>query len=166
MRKGIVIGSVIGIIMMMMMIIIIIIIGGSLSNQDKSIDSSDASEKSITATLSEIILPNILDTEEKVLEFIKNYQGKDGTGDTLVTVFEKSVIESHTGEDIFKSPVTTVSFFASKDHSKEISDRYWKVGLELHTYRDDLYYEWVVDAETKSAYAGNVEGRSILNSLK
>ena len=142
------------------------IFAGSLSSQDESIDSSDVPEKSITATLSEIILPNRLDTEEQMLEFIKNYQGKDGTGDTLVTVFEKGVIASHTGEDIFKSPVTTTSFFASKDHSKEISDRYWKVGLELHTYRDDSYYEWIVDTETKSLYAGNVEGRSILNSLK
>jgi len=100
------------------------------------------------------------------LEFIKNYPGKDDTGDTLVQVFEKSVIVTHTGEDIFKSPVTTVSFFASKDHSKEISDRYWKVGLEMHTYREDSYYEWIVDTETDSVYAGNEEGRMILNSLK
>ena len=160
MRKGIVIGTVIGI------IAVIVIIGGSLSSQDESINSSDVPEKSIVTTLSEIIQLNKLDTEEKVLEFIKNYQGKDGTGDTLVTAFEKSVIVTHTGEDIFKSPVTTVSFFASKDHSKEISDRYWKVGLELHTYRDDIYYEWVVDTETNSVYAGNVAGQSILALLK
>jgi hypothetical protein len=159
-RKRIVIVTVIGI------IVIMAIFAGSLSSQDESIDSSDVPEKSITTTLTEIILSSRLDTEEKVLEFIKNYQGKDSAGDTFVTAFEKRVIASHTGEDIFKSPVTTVSFFASKDHSKEISDRYWKVGLELHTYRDDLYYEWVVDTETNSVYAGNEKGRSILDSLR
>jgi hypothetical protein len=159
-RKRIVIVTVIGIIVIMAIFV------GSLSSQDGSTDSSDVPEKSITTTLTEIILSSRLDTEEKVLEFTKNYQGKDSAGDTLVTAFEKSVIETHSGEDIFKSPVTTVSFFASKDHSKEISDRYWKVGLELHTYMDDLYYEWVVDTETNSVYAGNEKGRSILDSLR
>ena len=158
MRKSVFIGIVIG-------IILIIIIGGSLNNQDESVDNSNIPKKSITTTLSEIIQLNRLNTEEKVLEFIKNYKGKDSTGDTLIIAFEKNVIQSHTGEDIFKSPTTTVSFFALKDHSKEISDRYWKVGLDLHTYRDDSYYEWIVDTKTNSVYAGNVEGRSILNLL-
>ena len=149
-----------------MIIVIAIIIGGIFSSQDEVVEEPDIIEKSISAKFTEIILPKRLDTEEKVIEFIKNYQGTDNEGDTLVSAFEKSVIVTHTGEDIFKSPVTTVVYSAEIDHSKETSDRYWKVGLELHTYRDDPYYEWVVDTETDSVYAGNPLGRGILNMLK
>ncbi len=155
-----------------MIVAIAVTIGGVFFSQDKTIgesditEESDTIEKSISVKLAEIIQPRKLDTEDKVLEFIKNYQGTDDEGDTLVLAFKKSVIVTHTGEDIFKSPVTTVLFSSAIDHSKEVSDRYWKVGLDLHTYRDDLYYEWVIDTETDSVYAGNPQGKMILNLLK
>jgi len=141
-----------------------VIIGNSIF-QEEIPDIPRYNETPLLTEISESYSSKELKTEDQVLRFIQNYKGKDNEGDALLTAFEKYVIQSHTGENIFESPVTTVSFSVSEDHKKEISDRYWKVGLELHTYRDISYFEWVVDTETNSVYAGNDEGRGILNIL-
>ena len=106
-----------------------------------------------------------LDTEEKILEFIKNYKGKDNKGSTLSSTFDMIAEVSYPGEKIFESPSTTVSLFAHKDFESNNFDRYWKVELEIKTYRETAYYEWVVDNETNEVYPGNEYGQEILDII-
>jgi len=106
-----------------------------------------------------------LDTEEEVLEFITNYKGKDNSGSTLDEIFGKLMVVAYPDEDILSSPSTTVSFFALRDYTKNDYNRYWNVELEIQTYRETVYYEWVVDTETNLVYPGNEAGKSILNIL-
>ncbi len=106
-----------------------------------------------------------LDNEEKVLEFIQNYKGTDNAGPTLARTFEMISVISYPGENILVSPSTTVSLFAHKDWDKTDYNRYWKVELEIKTYRETAYYEWVIDNETNLVYPGNDEGKEIMDLL-
>ena len=106
-----------------------------------------------------------LDTEEKVLEFIYNYRGKDGTGLTLNGMISMIIEFSYPGEDILSSPSTRVSLTANPDFSKEDYRRYWKVEGELETYRETSYFGWIVDVETKSVYPMDEVAKSILDAL-
>ena len=106
-----------------------------------------------------------LDTEEEVLEFIKNYKGKDNAGLTLDEILGTLMNASYPDEDILSSPSTTGYFIASRDHDKEISDRYWKVEVMIETYRETVYFEWIVDTEINSVYPGDEESKSVLDIL-
>ena len=106
-----------------------------------------------------------LDTEEKVLEFIQNYKGTDNAGPTLARTFEMISVVSYPDEDIFRSPSTTVSLFATPDYGQEVINKYWNVELEIQTYRETSYFKWVVDTETNLVYPGNDEGKEILDIL-
>lgn len=106
-----------------------------------------------------------LDTEEKVLDFIYNYKGKDGTGLTLNNMISMIIEFSYPGEDILSSPSTRVSLTANPDFSKEDYRRYWKVEGELETYREIAYFGWIVDVETKSVYPMDEVAKSILDAL-
>jgi len=106
-----------------------------------------------------------LDTEEEILEFIQNYKGTDNAGPTLNETFEKLLYISYPNENILTSPSTTVSMFAHKDFDKTDYNRYWKVELEIKTYRETVYYEWIIDNETNLVYPGNEDGKSFLNIL-
>lgn len=125
-----------------------------ISSQEKIIQPEIAPSKEIK-----------LDTEEKVLEFIQNYKGKDNAGPTLARTFEMLMVVAYPGENILASPSTTVSLFAQKDYDKSDYNRYWKVELEIQTYRETAYYEWIIDNETNLVFPGNEEGKSILDIL-
>lgn len=106
-----------------------------------------------------------LDTEEEVVDFMQNYKGKDNAGPTLARTFEVITAVTYPNENIFASPSTTVSMFAYKDFDTKDFNRYWKVELEIKTYRETAYYEWVVDTETNLVYPGNAAGGEILDIL-
>ena len=106
-----------------------------------------------------------LDTEEEVLEFIQNYRGKDNVGLTLDELLITLMNAAYPGEDILSSPSTTGYYIASQDYDKEISDRYWKVEIMIETYRETVYFEWVVDTETNLVYPGDDESKSVLDIL-
>jgi len=106
-----------------------------------------------------------LDTEEEILEFIKNYKGKDNAGLTLDETLGTLMNAAYPGEDILSSPSTTGYFIASRDYDKEISDRYWKVEVKIQTYRETVYFEWVIDTDTNLIYPGDKESKSVLDIL-
>ena len=106
-----------------------------------------------------------LDTEEEVKDFIMNYKGKDDSGPTLARTFEMLMVVAYPGENILASPSTTVSLFAQKDYDKSDYNRYWKVELEIQTYRETAYYEWIIDNETNLVFPGNEGGKAILDIL-
>jgi len=103
-----------------------------------------------------------LDTEEEVLNFIKNYKGEDNSGPTLFDTLDVLLAAAYPNEDIVNNPSTTGYFIASPDYSRELSDRYWKVEFKLQTYKDDVYWVWLVDTETNTVYPGNGGGKEIL----
>ena len=61
--------------------------------------------------------------------------------------------------------LSQVLYIASQDYDKEISDRYWKVEVMIETYRETVYFEWVVDTETNLVYPGDDESKSVLDIL-
>ena len=140
---------------------------------EKSETTQDELEDVNIITMQDIIKQNLkepiqktkLDTEEKVLEFITNYKGTDNAGPTLARTFEMISVISYPDENILASPSTTVSMFAHKDFDKADYNRYWKVELEIKTYRETAYYEWIIDNETNLVYPGNDEGKEILDIL-
>lgn len=106
-----------------------------------------------------------LDTEKEVTEFMQNYKGSDNAGPTLARTFELISAVSYPNENIFASPSTTVSMFAHRDFDKSDFNRYWKVELEIKTYRETAYYEWIIDTDTNLVYPGNEGGEEILDIL-
>ena len=106
-----------------------------------------------------------LDTEEKVLEFIQNYKGKENAGLTLDETLGTLMNAAYPGEDILSSLSTTGYYVASRDYDKEISDRYWKVEVMIETYRETVYFEWVVDTDTNLIYPGDEGSKSVLDIL-
>ena len=155
-------------------VIIVVIVGvvmavlpeESETTQSESENEPISSQEKVIQ--SEKIEPNKetkLDTEEEVLEFIQNYRGKDNAGPTLARTFEMISAVSYPGENIFASPSTTVSLSAHKDFNKSDYNRYWKVELEIQTYRETVYYEWVIDNETNLVFPGNEGGKEILDIL-
>jgi len=103
-----------------------------------------------------------LDTEEKVLNFVKNYKGQDNSGPTLFDTLDVLLNAAYPNEDIAKNPSTTGYFIASPDYSRELSDRYWKVEFKLQTYKDSVYWVWLVDTKTNTVYPGNGGAKEIL----
>ena len=81
-----------------------------------------------------------LDTEEEILTFIQNYKGKDNSGFTLNEAIIMMLNIMYLDEKILSSPTTTGSFIATPDFRKEVSDRYWRVELEM--YNGNLQFDW------------------------
>ena len=81
-----------------------------------------------------------LDTEEEILTFIQNYKGKDNSGFTLNEAIIMMLNIMYPDEKILSSPITTGSFIAAPDFRKEVSDRYWRVELEM--YNGNLQFDW------------------------
>jgi len=106
-----------------------------------------------------------MNTEEEILEFVKNYKGKDNTGLTLFDTLAKLINVAYPGEDILSSPTTTGYFIASHDYDKEISDRYWKVEMKMQTYKETAYFEWVVDTDTNLIYPVDERSKSVLDMV-
>jgi len=109
--------------------------------------------------------PIEIDKEEQVLSFIKNYKGTDNSGFTLMDAIAMMLNVMYPGEDIISSPATSGYLVASSDYRKEISDRYWKVELNLDLYDGEIYFEWIVDTETNSVSPGNQLGKDVLTLL-
>ena len=106
-----------------------------------------------------------LDTEEEVLDFFANYNGKDGEGETLYNVLGMIMEIVYPGEEILSSPSTILSVIASKDYSKEVSDRYWKLEIKIETYAEKIYLKFILDTETNLVYPGNEDSKSSLDLL-
>jgi hypothetical protein len=109
--------------------------------------------------------PLEIDKEEQVLSFIKNYKGTDNSGFTLIEAITILLNIMYPDENIISSPATSGYLIASSDYSKEISDRYWKVELGFNMYDGEIVFEWLVDTETNSVYAGNTLGKKVLTLL-
>lgn len=107
----------------------------------------------------------ILDTEEEVLEFITNYKGKDNSGLTLYDTMGLIMEVTYPGENILTSPTTTLYVLASRDYSRDVSDKYWKFEINIETYKEEIYLKWIIDTETNSVYPANEESKSVLDIL-
>ncbi len=106
-----------------------------------------------------------LDTEEEILDFFANYNGKDGEGETLYNVLGMIMEIAYPGEEILSSPSTILSVIASKDYSKEVSDKYWKLEIKIETYAEKIYLKFILDTETNLVYPGNEDSKSYLDLL-
>lgn len=106
-----------------------------------------------------------LDTEKEVLDFFANYNGKDGEGETLYNVLGIIMEIAYPGEEILSSPSTILSVIASKDYSKEVSDKYWKLEIKIETYAEKIYLKFILDTETNLVYPGNEDSKSYLDLL-
>lgn len=104
-------------------------------------------------------------SEEKVWKFIENYKGKDNSGLTLNETIVVVMEGMYPGENILASPSTAVHVLVLNDYRKEVSDRYWKVEINIDTYREEVHLEWIVDTETNSLYPANEVSKSVLDIL-
>ena len=157
--------AVFGLLIVIAIIAIIAVVVMTLTNSGETKTSDTEVKESVkekTAAQDVTSKETKLDTEDKVLDFIGKYKGKDNAGMTLEQTVVTIMNVAYPGEDILASPSTTGYYVATPDHSREISDRYLKVQFEVQTYRETAHFDWIVDTETNSVYAGNEEGKSIL----
>lgn len=106
-----------------------------------------------------------MDTEVEVLEFIKNYKGKDNSGQNLMEILSMLIVTAYPDEKILENPSTSGGFsvLPASDNYSGVGN--WNVEFSLKTYRESVSFKWVVDSETDSVYARNDAGKSILDGL-
>ncbi len=144
----------------MIVIFVAMLAGNPYRSEKKESEKALIAEKELAQTENQK-----LDNNEKVLQFIQNYRGEDNSGPTFNEVFDGLLAVAYPNENIMENPSTTGYFIASEDYSREISDRYWRVELEIQTYRERIHYEWIVDAQTSKVFAANEMGQSFLDIL-
>ena len=102
-------------------------------------------------------------TDRQVADLVKQYQGKDGKGDTLVDLLATMITVAYPNEDILDNPSTVVDWYAFEDLTKK--DGIYKVGFIFKTYKEDTEYIWYVDTNTYTISAGSANGKEILGIL-
>ncbi len=133
--------------------VLVVIIAAILGIMSAVYDSEDQ-EKSTS-----------LHTPQEVENLVKDYKGKDNSGQTLSEIITMLVITAYPGEDILENPSTDWGFSAMPMSGDPDIDRRWDAEFYLKTYRENTRFEWSVDMETKSIYAKNELGKSVLDAL-
>lgn len=104
-------------------------------------------------------------TYDEVVDLVKNYRGKDNSGQKLSEIIAMSILVAYPDEEILKNPSTDYGFSALPMDGDPDIDRRWDAKFYLKTYRESVSYEWAVDMDTKEIYAKNENGKDVLDVL-
>jgi len=144
--------------------IIVIIVGVVLAVTNTGETKSGEQDRSAdTQELS--YMERFAEKEKEVLDLVKDYNGKDGSGLTLAEVIAMSILTSYPGEEILDNPSTDLGWSALPIEGNPDTDKSWDAKFYLETYRETTSFEWTVDMETKTIYAKNENGKVILDML-
>lgn len=150
----------------MIVMVIIAIIAGVVylifsPKETKTESESDTAEEIATE---QSALSNYHSYDE-VMDFVKNYQGKDNSGQKLTEIIVMIIIAAYPGEKILDNPSTNYGFDATPIEDYTDIGRHWNARFYIETYRESTTFEWAVDMKTKEIYPSNQNGKDVLAVL-
>ena len=106
-------------------------------------------------------LPTDISEEQKqVLDTLMSYKGPNEKGLSVMDAISDKIKEEYPNEKIYDNKKTSVDLAITNE--MESSEKY-RVVLNFQSYKGEINYDWIVDAETGDIKGNNAEGKHIID---
>ena len=100
---------------------------------------------------------------DKIISFVQNYRGTNGTGLSVSEVIVLAINLSYPEENILANPSTTHDWSAFIPADQPSNVNTWEVDFDFSTYKENTKIRWYVNMDTRTIYPEDQHAKNILD---